>query len=134
MIANIKRAARLAGMRPLPRWPARASVDLRGKRILLTGASSGIGAVAAQKLAAEGATVIAVARREHLLAEVVEQIIASGGNATAVPADLADLEQVDALVAAVGPIDVLIKTPPGPSDGRWPSRWNAGMTSSASCS
>ncbi len=34
-------------MRPLPRPPTRTSVDLRGKRVLLTGASSGIGAVAA---------------------------------------------------------------------------------------
>ena len=62
----------------MPRWPARATVDLRGKRILLTGASSGIGAVAAQKLAAEGATVIAVARREDLLTEVVDRIVACG--------------------------------------------------------
>ena len=55
----------------MPRWRAGASVPLQGKRILLTGASSGIGAVAAQKLAAQGATVIAVARREHLLREIV---------------------------------------------------------------
>lgn len=108
MIANIKRAGRLAGMRPVPRWPARTSVDLRGKRILLTGASSGIGAVAAHKLAAEGATVIAVARREAELTEVVERITACGGTATAIPADLADLGQVDDLIEAVGPVDILI--------------------------
>jgi NAD(P)-dependent dehydrogenase (short-subunit alcohol dehydrogenase family) len=95
-------------MRPVPRWPARATVDLRGKRILLTGASSGIGAVAARRFAAEGATVIAVARREALLAEVVNQIAAAGGSAVAVTADLADLDQVDAVVKAVGPVDVLI--------------------------
>jgi NADP-dependent 3-hydroxy acid dehydrogenase YdfG len=65
---------RLAGMRPVPRLPARSVVDLRGKRILLTGASSGIGAVAACKLAAEGASITAVARRESLLAEVVGRI------------------------------------------------------------
>lgn len=108
MIPNIRSAARLAGMRPLPRWPARTQVDLRGKRILLTGASSGIGAVAAQKLAAEGASVIAVARREDLLAEVVERIVARGGNATSIGADLADLDQVDAVVKAVGPVEILI--------------------------
>lgn len=107
-INNIKRAMRLAGMRPLPHWPARPSIDLRGKRILLTGASSGIGAVAARKLAAEGATVIAVARREALLADVVAQIAACGGTATAIPADLADLDQVDQIVDAVGPVDILI--------------------------
>jgi NAD(P)-dependent dehydrogenase (short-subunit alcohol dehydrogenase family) len=108
MKQNIKRSLRLAGMRPVPRWPARTSVDLRGKRILLTGASSGIGAVAAQKLAARGASIIAVARREALLAELVERITASGGNATEMPANLADLDQVDELVQAVGPVDILI--------------------------
>jgi NAD(P)-dependent dehydrogenase (short-subunit alcohol dehydrogenase family) len=111
VIPNIKRAMRLAGMRPLPRLPrlpARSPVDLRGKRILLTGGSSGIGAVAAYKLAAEGASVIAVARREGLLAEVVERIKASGGDATAITADLSNLEEVDAVVEAVGPVDILI--------------------------
>nr|WP_123027771.1 SDR family oxidoreductase [Mycolicibacterium stellerae] len=108
MLPNIKRAMRLAGMRPMPRWSARATVDLRGRRILLTGASSGIGAVAAQKLAAEGATVICVARREALLSDVVDRIIAAGGHATFRGADLSDLEQVDDLVQAVGPVDVLI--------------------------
>ncbi len=92
----------------MPRWRGRSEVDLRGKRILLTGASSGIGAVAAERFAAEGATVIAVARREHLLNEVVERIIASGGNAVAYPANLADLDQVDELAKTVGPVDILI--------------------------
>ena len=81
---------------------------MQGRRILLTGASSGIGAVAAQKLAAEGATVIAVARREGLLTEVVDRITASGGNATAIRADLSNLDEVDAVVQRVGPVDVLI--------------------------
>jgi len=99
---------RLAGMRPVPRWPSRTSVDLRGKRVLLTGASSGIGAVAAQLFAAEGATVVAVARRADVLADVVARITVGGGSATAMAADLADLDQVDAVVNAVGPVDILI--------------------------
>lgn len=108
MIANVKRSMRLAGMRPLPRLPARTNVDLRGKRILLTGGSSGIGAVAAEKLAAQGASLFLVARRADLLAEVVGRITAAGGTATAVPADLTDLDRIDDLVAAVGPVDVLV--------------------------
>jgi NADP-dependent 3-hydroxy acid dehydrogenase YdfG len=95
---------RLAGMRPVPRWPSRTSVDLRGKRVLLTGASSGIGAVAAQLFAAEGATVVAVARRADVLADVVARITVGGGSATAMAAVLADLDQVDAVVNAVGPV------------------------------
>jgi len=108
VIPELKKAMRLAGMRPVPRWPARTAIDLRGKRVLLTGASSGIGAVAAQLFAAEGATVVAVARRADLLAHVVEKITADGGSATAMVADLSDLDQVDAVVNAVGPVDILI--------------------------
>jgi NAD(P)-dependent dehydrogenase (short-subunit alcohol dehydrogenase family) len=99
---------RLAGMRPVPRWRSNTEVDLRGKRILLTGGSSGIGAVAAQKLAAQGATVTVVARREAFLNAVVEQIVASGGKASAIHADLADISQVDEVVETVGPVDILI--------------------------
>ena len=108
MIANVRKALRLAGMRPMPHLPARTSVDLRGKRILLTGASSGIGAVAAERLAAEGASIIAVARRAGLLDDLVERIAAAGGQATGYAVDLADLDALDGLVAAVGPVDVLI--------------------------
>lgn len=106
--ANVRRSLRLAGMRPLPRRRNRAPIDLRGKRILLTGASSGIGEVAAEKLAAHGATVIVVARREHLLAAVVDRITARGGKAIAIPTNLADLNAVDELVRAAGPVDILI--------------------------
>jgi NAD(P)-dependent dehydrogenase (short-subunit alcohol dehydrogenase family) len=95
-------------MRPLPRRRNRAPIDLHGKRILLTGASSGIGEVAAERLAAHGATVIVVARREHLLAAVVDRITARGGKAIAIPTNLADLDAVDELVRAAGPIDILI--------------------------
>ncbi|MCP9275234.1 SDR family oxidoreductase [Mycolicibacterium sp. CAU 1645] len=95
-------------MRPLPRWRAGAKVDLRGRRILLTGASSGIGAVAALKLAGAGATVIAVARRESLLVELVGRITSAGGHAVSVPADLSSLDEVDRVVDEVGRVDILI--------------------------
>jgi NAD(P)-dependent dehydrogenase (short-subunit alcohol dehydrogenase family) len=95
-------------MRPELHLPSRTSVDLSGKRILLTGASSGIGEAAAEKFAAEGATVIAVARRENLLAAVVERIAAQGGDAIARPTNLADLDAIDELVETVGEVDILI--------------------------
>ena len=92
--------------------PGRHNVDLKGKRILLTGASSGIGEAGAEKLAREGATVIAVARRADLLNAVVERITGEGGQAKAYPCDLSDLDTIDELVAAVesefGGVDVLI--------------------------
>lgn len=105
--ANMRRALRLAGMRPLPRLRSRA-VDLRGKRILLTGASSGIGEVAAESLAAEGATVIVVARRGDLLDRVVERIVARGGDGIAMATNLADMGAIDELVQRVGQVDILI--------------------------
>jgi NAD(P)-dependent dehydrogenase (short-subunit alcohol dehydrogenase family) len=87
-------------------------IDLAGKRVLLTGASSGIGESAAEQFARHGATVVAVARRQDLLDELVGRITESGGNATAIPCDLSDLDAVDALAADVeqrlGGVDILI--------------------------
>ena len=105
----------LASMRP-PLMdtlrPRRTPVDLRGKRILITGASSGIGEAGALKLAREGATVVVAARRQELLDDVVDRIIDTGGEARAHACDLSDLDAVDDLVATVerdlGGIDVLI--------------------------
>ncbi len=108
MTSSLRRALRLAGMRPLPLPSTVKPMSLQGKRILLTGASSGIGAAAAEKLAAQGATVLVVARRADLLADVVARITAHGGQAVAMPTDLADLDAVDALAAAAGPVDILI--------------------------
>lgn len=108
ILDRLKTAMRLTGMRPMPRWPAISPIDLRGKRILLTGASSGIGAIAARKLAAEGAGVVAVARRGDLVDDVVAQIIAAGGEATAIQADLSDLSQVDSVIEQVSHVDILI--------------------------
>jgi NAD(P)-dependent dehydrogenase (short-subunit alcohol dehydrogenase family) len=97
--------------RLLPR-PGAAKIDLAGKRVLLTGASSGIGEAAAEQFARAGATVVVVARRQDLLDELVGRITESGGNATAIACDLSDLDAVDAVVADVeqrlGGVDILI--------------------------
>jgi NAD(P)-dependent dehydrogenase (short-subunit alcohol dehydrogenase family) len=90
----------------------RDAVDLKGKRILLTGASSGIGEAAAEKFARRGATVVVVARRQELLDAVVRRITGDGGDAQAHACDLSDLDAVDELVAKVeqdlGGVDILI--------------------------
>jgi NAD(P)-dependent dehydrogenase (short-subunit alcohol dehydrogenase family) len=101
-------AAVLTAMRPALALPTRTKVSLRGKRILLTGASSGIGEAAAEKFAAAGADVIVVARRADLLDALTTRITDKGGQAQAIPCDLADLDAVDALVENVGAVDILI--------------------------
>ncbi|KWX23616.1 short-chain dehydrogenase [Mycolicibacterium wolinskyi] len=104
----------LTSMRPplTERLQGRDDIELAGKRILLTGASSGIGEAAAEKFAARGATVIAVARRQELLDALVDRITAKGGDARAHAVDLSDLDAVDGLVADVeqdlGGVDILI--------------------------
>lgn len=105
----------LASMRPplmASLHPHRDPVDLRGKRVLVTGASSGIGEAGALKLAREGAIVVVTARRQELLDGVVERIGDAGGEAQAHACDLSDLDAVDDLVARVehdlGGIDILI--------------------------
>jgi NAD(P)-dependent dehydrogenase (short-subunit alcohol dehydrogenase family) len=101
-------------MRPplIDRLSGRGEVDLAGKRIVLTGASSGIGEAAAAKLARLGATVVIVARRADLLDKVAARITHSGGDAIARPCDLSDLDAIDKLVADVeaelGGVDILI--------------------------
>jgi NAD(P)-dependent dehydrogenase (short-subunit alcohol dehydrogenase family) len=101
-------AIALTAMRPPLALPTGTNVDLRGKRILVTGASSGIGEAGAEQLAAAGATVIVVARRADLLDALVERITADGGSAQALPCDLADLDAIDELVETVGAVDILI--------------------------
>ena len=92
--------------------PAIKPVELAGKRILLTGASTGIGEAAAEKFARHGATVVAVARRQDLLDALADRITAAGGTAMAIPCDLSDMDAVDALVTDVqkriGGVDILI--------------------------
>jgi NAD(P)-dependent dehydrogenase (short-subunit alcohol dehydrogenase family) len=108
----------LATMRPplspqlLSNRPAIKPVDLDSKRVLLTGASSGIGEAAAEQFARRGATVVVVARRQDLLDALADRITAAGGAAMSMPCDLSDMEAIDALVADVekriGGIDILI--------------------------
>jgi NAD(P)-dependent dehydrogenase (short-subunit alcohol dehydrogenase family) len=74
---------------------------LAGRRILITGASSGIGRATALAVARRGAQVLLVARREDELKDVRAEIIATGGSASAYPCDLTDGPAVDALIKQV---------------------------------
>ncbi|HEX4250143.1 MAG TPA: SDR family NAD(P)-dependent oxidoreductase [Pseudonocardia sp.] len=77
------------------------SERLNGTVALVTGASSGIGAATALALAAEGAEVALLARRRDRLDGLAGKIVADGGSALAVEADITDRSQADAAVRRV---------------------------------
>ncbi|MCE9649850.1 MAG: SDR family oxidoreductase [Parvibaculum sp.] len=85
---------------------------VRGKTVLITGASSGIGHATALKVAGAGGRVIIVARDPEKLAATKAQIEEAGGEAHVYSADVADMESCDKLVAQVvkdhGGVDVLV--------------------------
>lgn len=73
--------------------------QLDGRRVVITGASSGIGRATALKVAEAGGVPLLVARRQHELEEVRAEIEAAGGHAYIYPCDLTDGESVDKMVA-----------------------------------
>lgn len=85
---------------------------LDGKVAVVTGASSGIGEATAEALAAEGVTVVAAARREDRLSELVERLEGNGSRAMAVQCDVTDEEQAHDLIRRVeeefGRVDILV--------------------------
>ena len=85
---------------------------LLGRAVVITGASSGIGAACALAFAAKGARVALAARRAERLAELVARIESDGGQALAVSTDVTDVTAVAALFeqaqARFGQVDVLV--------------------------
>ena len=83
-----------------------------GKRVLLTGASDGIGAAVARALGAEGARVGLFARRKEKLEEVAAAVHEAGGEALVLPGDVTSTEEVEGafatLVEAWGGVDIAI--------------------------
>ncbi|GAB2539639.1 SDR family oxidoreductase [Nocardia heshunensis] len=86
--------------------------EASGKVVLITGASSGIGAVTARVLAAAGHRVVLGARRTDRIAEVAERIRAVGGSAESHALDVTNLAEMRAFAARAyeryGRIDVLV--------------------------
>lgn len=80
--------------------------------ILITGASSGLGAGLARRFAATGDRIALLARRAERLEELAAEVRTAGGAALPVPCDVTDRESVHAAVercaAELGPVDLLI--------------------------
>ena len=93
-----------------------SGIDLRGKRVLVTGVSAGLGVETARSLAAHGAQVIGAARdlakAESATAQVRNDATAGGGSFELVQLDLASLKSVracaDGLLAKAQPFDAII--------------------------
>ena len=105
-VARARRAAAvLPGVPPPVSW-------LEGRRVLVTGASSGIGEATARTAACRGATVLLVARRVEELQRVRDAIVVEGGRAECHACDLTDPDAVDGLVRWVldehGGVDGLV--------------------------
>ncbi|MAA76190.1 MAG: oxidoreductase [Salinisphaeraceae bacterium] len=86
--------------------------EIKDKVVIVTGASSGLGAATARRLADSGARLMLAARREDRLKTLTDEITQAGGKAAYRVTDVTDRAQVDALADAArseyGRIDVLI--------------------------
>lgn len=87
-------------------------IRLDGKVALVTGASSGLGRYFAQVLAASGAKVALVARREDRIETVAREINDGGGSAIALPLDVTNRDEFDSILDRIeqelGTVDILI--------------------------
>ncbi len=107
--------------------------SLKGKTAIVTGASRGIGRATAIALAECGARVVLAARNAERLAGVVGEITAAGGEAFAVPMDVADAEQIKSgfkqALAKLGRLDILVNNAAITRDGlalrMKPDDWDA---------
>jgi NAD(P)-dependent dehydrogenase (short-subunit alcohol dehydrogenase family) len=95
-------------------------MTLTGKTALITGSTSGIGRAVAERLALNGAAVIISGRDHERGAEVVAPIVAAGGQARFVAADLGNVGDVKRLAEEAADVDILVNNagifPGGPTE------------------
>lgn len=94
----------------MPQFPSTPSFNLRGKRALVAGASSGIGMACAVALAEHGAEVTLAARRTDALQGIADEMAARGWAADVLALDVSDVVATARSVAESGPFDVLLNS------------------------
>ena len=98
----------------LGNWKPISSFDLRGKTVVITGPTSGLGEQVARQLAVTGANLVLVARNEEKCARVINEIapLCTGDKPVFVQAEMGDLESVRSACAAIQQkfthVDVLV--------------------------
>jgi NAD(P)-dependent dehydrogenase (short-subunit alcohol dehydrogenase family) len=127
------RLSQLRALRSLPATKeSQVMRSLTGQSVVITGAGRGIGKAIALRLAAEGAHITALARTQHLLDELKDEIYARGGEALVIAADVTDSEAATEAVGRAterfGPVSILVNNagipgPYGPVDAVDPAEW-----------
>ena len=107
---------------------------LKDKIAIITGGAGGIGSRIARAYAREGARVVVASRKRENLDVLVDEIVASGGEAIAVATDVTNPEDVEALVQATresfGLVDIMVNNAGGamfmkPPEKLKPEEWDA---------
>jgi 3-oxoacyl-[acyl-carrier protein] reductase len=112
----------------------------QNKVVVVTGSSSGIGLVIAKRFAAEGAKVVTHSRTKERAAVIGDEIIAAGGNAVAVAADVRTWEGAQQLaegaISAFGGVDILVNSAGismiAPANELDPSEWERAIATNLS--
>lgn len=88
------------------------NANIKGKVVVITGASSGLGEATARRLSEEGAVLVLAARRAERIKQLAKTIEGDGGKALAIPTDVTKAQHVQTLVDTAvqkfGKVDVML--------------------------